>query len=117
MFSVAIANLVYGFAAGVAACTLMNTARYERMQRAMQKTVDLMFEKDETIDELSAKLETLQAQYDELYEATETSRRAFDSVRHLAPPNSPFVRAENYEDECDCNFHPPNLTSELDSMD
>jgi hypothetical protein len=122
MFSIAISNLIFGFIAGVAASEIVNSARYKQMHTTMQKAIDHMFEKDETIDELSNKLEELQCQYDELYEATETSRRALESVSHLPPPNSPIVREQHYAGDCSpcsCPFETPQTptpTCESDNM-
>ena len=99
IFAVAISNILFGFVAGMVVEAFSSSFQIEKLNNSIQKGIDLMFDKDEQIDEITSELETLRSQYKQLYEATETSRRAFESVRNLPPPSSPLMRCEHYVDE------------------
>lgn len=98
LFAAVISNLLFGFVAGMAVEAFSSNFQIEKLNNTIQKGIDSMFQKDEQIDTLTSELETLRSQYKKLYEATETSRRAFESVKNLPPPSSPLMRSEHYVD-------------------
>jgi hypothetical protein len=99
IFSATISALLFGFAAGMSMEVLISADTIGKLNRALQKSIDSMFDKDQTIDELAEELENLKSRYKQLYEATETSRKALNSVKHLPPPPFPLERSEHYVDE------------------
>lgn len=111
MWAVAISNILFGFVAGLAVEGLVSAAQRSVFTASAQKAVEVMFLKDEQIDELKSELKILREQYSELYEATETSRRAFDRVKNLPPPSSPLMRCEHYKECCTPEGDFPNPQS------
>jgi hypothetical protein len=101
IFAAVISNLLFGFVAGLAVEAFSSKIQLEKLNESIQKGIDSMFQKDEQIDKLTSELETLRSQYKQLYDATETSRRAFENVKNLPPPSSPLMRCEHYVDDDD----------------
>jgi hypothetical protein len=101
IFAVAISNLMFGFLAGLTVDALMNTPRLEKLNESVQKAIDMMFDKDQQIDELTEELEEIKFQYKELYESADKARRLLTNAINLSPPNSPLVRSEHYVEEED----------------
>ena len=101
IFAVAISNILFGFVAGLAVEAFSSKFQINAMKESIQQAIDTVFKKDKQIDDLSEQLKIVKAQYGELYEATEKSRRAFDLVKHLPPPSSPLMRCEHYVEHTD----------------
>jgi hypothetical protein len=101
IFAVAISNVLFGFVAGMAVEAFSSKFQIETLNVSIQKAINTMFKKDKQIDELTLELEAMKNQYSKLYEATETSRRAFERVKDLPPPCSPLMRSEHYMDDSD----------------
>lgn len=99
--AVAISNVLFGFIAGMAVEAFSSKLQIETLNASIQKAINTMFKKDKQIDELTLELEAMKNQYSQLYEATETSRRAFESVKDLPPPCSPLMRCGHYVDHED----------------
>lgn len=108
MWAIAISNILFGFVAGLAVEGVMSAARRNVFTATVQKAVEVMFQKDQKIDELNSELQALKNQYSELYEATEASRRAFERVKNLPPPSLPLTRCEHYVEENVSNIDFPN---------
>lgn len=108
MWAIAISNMLFGFVAGLAVEALSSKCRIEALNAYVNSAVDIVFKKDLQIDELKSELAAVKAQYSELYEATETSRRAFERVKNLPPPCSPLVRCEHYVEKCVSEIDFPN---------
>lgn len=94
VFAVAISNLLFGFIFGLAIETISHKTRVESINQAMQRTIDVVFEKDTIIDDLLRKLKNTESQYNELYEAIEVSRSAFDRVLRVPTPEGPEPTCE-----------------------
>lgn len=120
MWAVAISNVLFGFVAGMAVENIMNCGRFVRLNMKLQHAIDSMFAKDKKIDELSKEISEMNEHYEELYNAIQTSQKAFATVKRLSPPNSPISRCEHYK-ECvspDPDFpNPQTPTCESSSTD
>lgn len=100
IFAATVSALLFGFAVGMSLKGLIVLGDIQKLNDSLQSAIDTMFNKDKTIDKLNDDLDDMRSRYVKLYEATETSRRALDSVRNLPPPPFPITRCENYVDDC-----------------
>jgi len=108
IFAVSISMMLFGFTAGMAVENLVNCGRFVRLNMKLQHAIDSMFAKDKKIDDLSKEISEMNEHYEELYNAIQTSQKAFASVKRLSPPCSPLHRCEHYMESTSVDSDFPN---------
>lgn len=87
IFAASITSLLFGFAVGVSVQGLLDYIQIQKLNDSLQNAIDIVMQRDETIDELTEELDDLKKSFNKLEKAIEVSTRALDSIRNMTELN------------------------------
>lgn len=83
IFASSITSLLFGVAVGASVQGLLDYIQIQKLNDSLQNAIDIVIQRDETIDELKEELDDLKKGFNKLQRAAEVSVRALDSIRNM----------------------------------
>lgn len=83
IFASSITSLLFGFVVGLSVQGLLDYVQIQKLNDSLQNAIDIVIQRDETIDELKEELDDLKKSFNKLEKAVEVSARALDSIRNM----------------------------------